>query len=242
MKSRRLTAAGMSLFEHHLQGIRNGENDPSRLERLRDDAAYSEPFHVEMNLSPQVFTKKKALAEYVVSVLKSSGLTSLPKDPGLWSWLAVFFFESLLPSSGRRSQAIREDARYVYNPAYNRYRRHRIAGPVTSLWVHQDAPESVDILLYGRPYEWSDFEAQILDRNILIQNRTVVALATLLYYDKSSETLKKRSLSYKSEPGNLRRLLRILSQFRRTYDLYSVETKDMYEKLPAEFDQWKSNS
>ncbi len=239
MMARALNQEGMSLFLNHLRSIRTGTEDESRIRRLRDDHGYSQAFYPEIEFESRNFDTKKELATYVCGQYAASGLSTLPADPGLWSWLAVFYFETLRPRTGRRSQAIREDARYVYNPAYNRAYRHRIAGPARALWAHRGEPESVDILLYGRPFELSDFEEQILSRQQRIQNRAVVALSTRLHFDPTTGRAKRSAGNDANTPGSLHRLLRVLEQFELTRDLYSMSIDELLEMLPEEFDRWK---
>ena len=240
MKSRTLNSKGLELFENHLDSIRNGTDTDSTIDALLTDSAYSVPNSFGIEVSRKSFGLKKELAIYVCERIEASGLTVPPEDSGFWSWMAVRYFDSLLPASGRRSVAVRENARYVYNKRYNRSYRHRIAGPTRALWFYRNEPETVDLLLYGRPFDLNDNEEQILSRQQRIQNPSVVSLATRLYFDGSLGRQKRGSGNTKNMPGSLRRLLRVLEQYERTHDLYSMNVDEIFDWLPAEFDRWKS--
>lgn len=238
MRLRTLNSNGVELFRSYLQGLRSGTAHDTTLKVLLNDTAHSQPAQYDVDLKPKHFTEKRALAEYVCSEFTRSGRVSLPVEPGIWSWMAVFFFDSICPTDPLRARAIREDARYIFVKSYNRDYRHRIAGPARTYWHFRDRPSDASLLLYGPPYELSDYEEQLASRQQRIQNKALIGLATRYYFDLSSKRPRAGGQG-RNVPGNLRRLIRVLEQFERTYDLYSMSTDRLIELLPTEFERWR---
>jgi hypothetical protein len=239
MRAKKLNSNGMQLFESFLKNARDSTPNFDQLEALRNDASYVEPSSSGIEVSPQSFASKWEVAKYMCDQISDAGLVRPPDDEGLWSWLAVYFSKSLLPSRTSSSMAIRETARYVCSTRWDRYYRHRIAGPTRTLWNFRDDPEIVNFMLYGPPYTFNDTEEQMWGRHQRIQNRVIVKLANRLYFDTNTKRAKRRAQNKKNTPGSLRRLLKICEQYERTYDLYSKDLEGFYSMLPREFDDWK---
>jgi len=241
LRAKRLNANGIRLFESFLDNARTSPPDQSVIDALRSDSSYVEPSTSGLEVTKKTFPTKKSVALYLCERIAEANLSRPPEDEGLWSWLTIYYSDSLLPSNTNRSIAILENARYICSTRYDRKYRHRIAGPTRALWNYRDEPEVLDFMLYGRPFELNDIEEQILSRQQRIGNPTIIRLANRLYFNPSNNRAKTGTQNKTGTPGALRRLLRVLEQYERTFDLYSKNVDEIYDWLPNEFERWKSN-
>jgi len=244
MRAKQLNSDGIRLFENFLDNARNKPADQSTIAALKSDPSYTEPNTYNLEVTPQSFSTTKDVAIYMCQQIDKANLRRPPEDPGLWSWLAIYFSNSILPADTKGSIAILENARYICSDRWNRKYRHRVAGPTRALWYYRTEPDVLNFMLYTRPFQLSDMEEQILSRLEKVQNRTYIRLANRLYYDPKTKRPKKGAQNKKESrtPGTLRRLEAICEQYGRTYDLYSKDVDEFYDMLPSEFNRWKNSS
>ena len=119
-KVRSLNGRGVAQFGEFLQQIRDGAEfhaNPSLL--YADDTTTRLPRAVE--IEPRTFASKYEAAEYLARVLAE--VPASADDVGLWSWLALYYFDQLSPldSDGRR----RPRENYHYIPSNQSGRRPR---------------------------------------------------------------------------------------------------------------------
>ncbi len=60
-----------------------------------------------------------------------------------------------------------------------------------------------------------------------------------MYWDEDTENLKRGAAGIGG--GSARRLVRIIRQYQMTYDLNSMDGKEIVELLPAEFYKWRNS-
>ncbi|HYM61743.1 MAG TPA: hypothetical protein VEZ11_12730, partial [Thermoanaerobaculia bacterium] len=108
---RTLSDAGVQQFREFLQRIRAGEEFQQSPAILWVDG-YSRPLGITISIEPRRFVTKFAAAEYLHAALEPLASPALASDTGLWSWLALFYFDQLSPlgTDGRRTP--REDYHY----------------------------------------------------------------------------------------------------------------------------------
>src|SRR5260370_42266418 len=100
---RSLNDRGIEAFRGFLRRIRAGaefQDSPALL--YADDT--SRPLARAIRIEPQTFSSKFAAASYLSGVLAPIESPGLMSDAGLWSWLALFYFDQLSPiaADGRR--------------------------------------------------------------------------------------------------------------------------------------------
>lgn len=232
----RFTDFGIYLFNEYLDKLEEvpQKNIPKD---LLTSNIYSEVLTSEVDVCFFEHKTRFSIARYLHTVLNETGLTDLERDIKLWAWLTAFFFDILCPvdSSGKRK--LRERAAYIPEPGnYRRYYRHLLLGPYLIFRAHIDNPERAMALLCKPPHIITDIEGQIAASQELITNKSVVELTTKLYYDPSRKTTKKGAGG--KGPGSPRRLVSILNQFDKTWDLYATSTDELLKLLPKEFDSF----
>ncbi|MCW9046952.1 MAG: hypothetical protein OQK46_02645 [Gammaproteobacteria bacterium] len=182
-------------------------------------------------------TDKLKAAAVLNEIVEETEQDSAERDAGLWTWVSCYLFKTLCSKdkSGRYKPGQR--AKWLAEPGnHQRYYRHYLA----SIWLiyraHQDEPERTRALLSGPVNTPGDIFEQIASRIELVRNPQIMSLTRLLYWDDEKQT-KKRGSGGKG-PGSPRRFADILSQYERTWDLFSVSVDELAGLLPDEFSKF----
>lgn len=232
---RRLNARGVSEFRSFLQQIRDGA-DFQRSPAILHLDEFAPRLEVAIDIEDVRFASKFGAARYLTDTLRPIESPALPNDVGLWSWLALFYFDQLSPedSGGRRRP--REDYHYIPSSVNGWHRdRHLLAGPYKLYVLHR---ERARLLLYPAVDEHGAFVYDLGFRRDLITNRGLIEAIDILYWDAKRER-PKRGATTSSRAGNLRRLIAVLQQLDFNYDLYGMRATEILSLLPPEFDTWR---
>jgi hypothetical protein len=225
---RSLNEAGKAAFRAFLASVRA---DPATAipSHLLWDETTSAPLRWNIDVEPVLFASRLEAGRYFQERFHSAEALDLEREAGMWSWLALFYFELLCPElRGRRSPG--EEARFVLDS--RRYFRHLLAGPWSMYKAYAANPEQAMIVLcqpLHRPGRYCDHLAA---RRELLTSPAVIGAATRLYYDSSSG--KPRRRGHSSQPGNFARFLAVVSQLDVTFDLYSLTAEALLGRLPQE--------
>jgi len=231
-KLRTLNTRGIETFREFLQQIRDGaEFAASPAILYLDD--YSNRLPRTIEVEPRTFSSKYEAAEYL-----SRRVTEIPgwsEDAGLWSWLALYYFEQLSPVDGSGKRRPRED--YHYIPSHSGWHkdRHLLAGPCKLFLLHGS---NARLLLHPAVHQHGAFIYDLSFRRELITNRGLIEAVDLLYWDVERNA-PKRGATTTSRPGNLRRLITVVQQLDFNYDLHGMRAEEILRLLPPEFDAWK---
>ena len=90
-------------------------------------------------------------------------------------------------------------------------------------------------MLCGAVDSPGDFVEQLASRQDFVQNKAVIDAATVLYLNPGSGKPKRGASPTQRKPGTLRRFVDVVNQFDPVWDLYSIGTVELINKLPAEF-------
>ncbi|HET8797773.1 MAG TPA: hypothetical protein VFO89_08800 [Thermoanaerobaculia bacterium] len=231
-KLRALNRRGIDEFRGFLQQIREGAEfraNPAIL--FLDD--YTTRLGRTIEIAPRKFANKFDAARYLTSLLRD--LPGWSEDEGLWSWLALFYFDQLSPLGANGQRRPREDYHYIpENEGWHRD-RHLLAGPCKLYAFHQ---ENARLLLYPPVHQHGAFVYDLGFRRDLISNRGLIEAVDLLYWDPKRNRPKRGSTTT-TRPGNLRRLIDVIQQLDFNYDLHGMRAEEILRLLPPEFDTWK---
>jgi hypothetical protein len=233
-KVRALNARGIQEFSGFLQQIRDGaEFRASPAILYLDDYSVRLPRTIE--IEPRAFESKLGAAEYLAP--RVAELPALADDVGLWSWLALYYFDQLSPvdATGRRKP--RED--YHYIPSHSGWSRdrHLLAGPCKLYLLHGS---NARLLLHSAVHQHGAFIYNLGFRRELITNRGLIEAIDTLYWNPKRKA-PKRGATTASRAGNLLRLIDVVLQLDFNYDLHGMRAEEILELLPREFDVWKSS-
>jgi len=234
MTARVLTDTGIQNFREYLVRLRGGDTAAPPRELL-DAPDSSAEFHVPVEIEHRSFASRLDAARYLFGKLGGKG--QVDYNSGLWSWLALFYFDQICPPLENGKRQAGEEARYIPGTRSWRYYRHLLAGPFRVYKLHR---ECAKVLLSGPLDKPGDFMEQLASRQELITNPAIVGAAAHLYFDEKNQRPKRGAASTKRKPGTLRRFVDLVQQLDLTYDLYSMQPAELVQLLPKEFDVWRS--
>ncbi|MDI6854372.1 MAG: hypothetical protein QME75_12305 [Deltaproteobacteria bacterium] len=200
-----------------------------------DDPETSEALPWDVELEQKNFQNRYELGRYLVPLLEQCDQRKINFDQGLWTWLALFFFDQLCPEGpdGKRKPDANEN--YILNP--DRRRQYRHAVRTTFLFVREYG-EDVFFMFCSPAHKRGQITEDISARQYFLGCRGVIEAAGHLYYDPLRNS-PKRGAAAKYRSGTVRRFGIVLKQFERTYDLFSLSRQQVLELLPREFDRFR---
>lgn len=235
MRLRRFTSEGLQRFREFLAGCREWPMLPVPRVLLEDDT-------VTTIVSPTIevhdrpFANRAESAHYLTELLRPLRAHEVARDVGLWSWLTLFYFDSICPDSGG-TRSVKTIEHYIYEPdhPYRSYRHLLRCG-----WqALRDAPEHHRLLLHGPLSRIDHVAAEVLKRLYLMRIPCIFEVVDRLYWDERRGCPKRGiTSSGRPKPGDLRsRLPKRLRQLEKTFDLFSLTADQLIDLLGDEFRQ-----
>ncbi len=229
---RRLNENGIRQFAGYLQQIRNGAQFHASPAILHVDE-FSSPVSPPVQIEQLAFANKFEAAKYLAETLAPLG--SIVDDAGLWSWLALYYFEQLSPAGEDGLRRPRQNYHYIPSNEGWAADRHLLAGPCKLYLTHGLYAR---LLLYPKVHEHGQFIYDLGFRRELIANRGLIEAIDILYWDPKRNR-PKRGASSSGKGGGLRRLIAVLQQLDFNYDLFGMSAHEILALLPDEFDPWR---
>lgn len=237
---RRFNQAGVDEFRRQLLLMKD-EPTTAAPAHLLNDPRFTEPGPIEAEVEPEALTTRMASAKAVHQILGSPPPSGVAADVGLWSWLTLFYFDSVCPQLADGSRKVGAMARYIPEGAdHKRYYRHLLVGPYLVYRAHEEDPERALILLCQPVHSPGDIVEQLVSRQELVTNPVIVRVATALYFDPVTG-LPKRGAGGKTG-GSARRLAEVADQFDVTWDLFAMPWRSLLARLPREFSRFRTDS
>jgi hypothetical protein len=230
---RKLNAKGIAAFRDYLGSIRAGEEFQTSPALLYVDEL-STAVRPRIEIERRTLKTKLDAAKYLTSVLEPIESPGLTSDIGLFSWLALFFFDQLSPMRPDGKRRPRED--YHYIPSDRRPQRHLFAGAYQLFKLHG---EHARVLLHPAVHQHGRFIFDLDFRRDLLTNRGLIEVADRLYWNGRTNR-PKRGAASDGRPGGLRRLIAVAQQLELNYDLYGMSAQEITELLPGEFEAWRT--
>lgn len=227
MKVRRLNNTGISYFSGWLDDLRAGGKKPAPLHLLQS-AEFSGELEWDVGVDDRAFHSRYELGQYLADELAGCDQRAIQNDTGLWTWLALFWFDWLCPAEpdGRR-KPLRND-HYVLSDRRRDYHRHAIR--TTWLFV-RDHGETVQFVFSNPLSKRGELTEQLTARPYFLSCKGLMEAAYHLYNDLNRGTWKRGAAG--NRPGSVRRFAAVLKQFELTYDLYSMDRDEILSILPA---------
>lgn len=204
---------------------------------LLTDSSCTKILKNDIELEKRDFKNRLEVGKYFNEKFTALDIPDIERDRGLWSWLALFYFDEICRVDSDGNPKPGERARWI--PAiwdFRKYYRHLLAGPFRIYKSYRNNPQIAFALLCTPPYSPGEVVEQLTARQELVTNPAIMKTATELYVDKKKGKHKRGSGG--KGPGSPRRLSDVLSQFDLTWDLYSMNANDILEMLPSEFDRF----
>lgn len=232
MKLRRFNAKGIEAFTQFLSQCRlTPSNEDGR--SLLTQRSLTEEMTPDCEIAEAKFETKADAAEFLSNALASIPSGEVEQDAGLWTWLALFFLDSICPvRDGKR--LVRNDYHYVFEPRNNRhFYRHLLFLP----WrVRQLAPVHNRLFLKSRISTLDKLNTEVMKRLYLTRIPSIFEVLDRLYWDEKSKSPRKGITGNKIQAGDLTHRLPIrIRQLEKTYDLQSLNAGQLLELLGDEF-------
>lgn len=230
---RALNDIGVEKFSNYLHAARTNPSLEPPTELLRDETA-SEAFEGDIEVEERAFESKREAGRYLFRQLRDGDLESIRRNKGLWSWLALFYFDQVCPPDDDGERHVKRTEHYILVRDWRRYYRHLLVTP----WeLYREYTDGALAILSGRVSVHGDFVEQLASRQEVISNEALVSAVDELYYDEERANTKVGATS-RDRPGNIRRFVEIKQQLDLTYDLYGMGSEQIIELLPDEFEEW----
>ena len=238
MQLRKLNEAGLSLFSEYVVSL--GQNPGAFIPTgLLDRPDTSTMVRPSVEIEPDPISSRLDAAQRVDSLLSpmpADVRAQLESDPGFWSWLSLYYFDSVCPMKrGRRTPG--QVARHIAGErGRNRY-RHLLESPYLIYRSFKPAHLLAMAVLNTPVHQPGEVVEQMVGRQYLIGNRTVVEAYTQLYFDH--QTGENKVGAGGRARGCSNRYGIVLSQFDRTFDLGLMSAQQIIDLLPDEFDRYR---
>jgi hypothetical protein len=233
--ARSMNRIGMDRFRSYLAELRKGVVAAPPMELL-EDTAYTQELPVDVAVDERSFTDRLAAARHLNGRLKPLGNEITDRDPGLWAWLSLFYFDQLCLASADGTHRPGQNYRHIPEFGYRHRYRHLLFGPFQ---VYRRHGALAALLLAGPLHSESGIYHEIVSRQDLIANKGVLQAAAMLYLDPRRIRPKPGAQGSHRHPGTVRRFVRVLQQLDVTYDIYGLTGMQILGLLPQEFDAWR---
>lgn len=227
MKLRRLNNSGISHFSGWLNHLREGDKEPAPLHIL-ENAEFSEELEWDVEMDDRTFHSRYELGQYLTDRLARCDQRAIQSDAGLWTWLALFWFDRLCPAEPDGGRKPLRNDNYVLSDRHRDYHRHAIR--TTWLFV-RDHGETVQFVFSNPLSKRGELTEQLTARPYFLSCNGLMEAAYYLYNDHNRGTWKRGAAG--NRPGSVRRFAAVLKQFELTYDLYSMHRDEILSLLPV---------
>ncbi|MDZ8118203.1 hypothetical protein [Pontiella agarivorans] len=233
-----LNDKGIQLFRDYLYDLKSdpGKDIPIS---LLDDTALTISVDGYATVEDTVaFSTRLDAGKYLFEALGLVSDSEL-ENTGMWAWLSLFFFDQVCPANGKGLRSPGQDYRYIPSGGFGKgAHRHLLKIPFMIYKTHRMTGR---VLLVSDLTKPGNINEEVVSRQKLISNPSIVEVLDLLYYDKNLDRVKKGIDDKKkvlTKKGSLRRFVQVINQFELTYDLYSMNSESIVSLLPEDFDSW----
>lgn len=194
----------------------------------------SSPIGMDTYFDPElVFESRHDCGIYVATQLGHIERRNILDDRGLWSALALLWFDQLCPTDKRGFRKPLRTDNYILSDNKRLVMRHSIR---TAWQLASSYGEDVRFLQSKDMKTRGELIEQLLATDYYINCQGVMRTASTLYSDPEG--------SFKKGAGNkiaggMRRYVAWLRQIKQTYDLFLMPHEELLRILPNEFDKFR---
>ena len=242
-----LTAAGIRAAKGYLAALRA---DPKEAlpDGLLADPRYARALAPAVYVEQRSFANRREAGAYLSDRLAPLGNAAIADNPGLWSWLGMFYFHQVvgIDADGNPRLGRNPDVAYVIDPdETGRGARRHFAHRLLLSWeIYIRHGETAWYLLDEPVNSLSQLADRLSGAPEMFRAVGIVELAHRLYADPLTRSLKSGALGGGQQnqrpPGGIVRLLDVLNQLYMTYDVYGMTAEQLLALLPPEFDRWQA--
>ncbi len=237
MQLRKLNSAGIDQFAEYIRGGADGEPPRELLQRPET----SEPVQKKVDLPNDLnaLPDRYIFGNRLVDLLKGFEPSAISNDRGLWSGLALFWFDHICPKKAGGKRTISKEYHYILSEDYRHYYRHLVRSPWQLVRNHGKNARFLLIAPRKGTHPLS-VHGEILEqfggRQQVLASREIITAASRMYFD--GEKNRPKTGVAGSGPGSARRFGMVFRQFDLTYDPAEMPPEALVGLLPKEFDRW----
>ena len=235
----RFNNKGVDRFREYLRLAREDATASVQWDLLQDPSL-TEEVNPPAEVDAISFQTKREAATYLHKLLREIPKQTVIEDQGLWTWLSLYFFDSICPKrDGKRT--IRNDYTYIYEPKNTRhFYRHLL---FISWRILDIAPINNQLLLDRSVASLDKISSEIMKRLYLTRIPCFFELVEKIYRDPKTNRARKGIVdTTRINRGDLsHRLPTCIRQLEKTYDLHSLTADQLLDLLGPEF-QFESGS
>lgn len=187
------------------------------------------------------FKDRLEFGAYLVDLLKGLDAHVISRDTGLWSALALIWFDLLCPPGKDGVRKVDKGYRYILSGSFQTYYRHLVRSP----WqLYRDHGENARFMLI-RPREVPhplSIHGEILEqfggRQRVMGSKPIIRAANHMYIDQA--TGKPRKGVAGAGPGAALRFGKVVRQLDLTFDPEMMSPEEFIAVLPKEFSKWRA--
>jgi len=238
MKLRQFNDDGIARFREELKRCR--DNPILSVDRriLEDDTLTVEiPDNIDVK--SQGFKTKGDAGKYLHTLLAQTKLShdnlTSKEGIGLWSWLSLFFFDSVCPQNPQGRRKVNDAYFYIYDPRWNHYYRHLL---FVSWKVWDITQGNHRLITSTKIHEIDRITRFIMNDLTMIRIPSIFKVLNHVYWDDNTQKARKNITSTGSNirKGDISRFKRVIRQLEKTYDLQSLDADQLLDLLGKEFD------
>jgi hypothetical protein len=238
MKIHRFNQQGIEAFRNELQRCR--ENTALRPDvSLLENETFTE-IVADVDLQPRIFQTKGEAGLFLRDMFQQCGLTNneLMSDIGLWSWLSLFYFNSVCPKGTR----VKSDYWYIY-AIKGPYKWHALIHSLFVSWRVMEYAGNYHQLISTTPIgSGNKFTEQVMKRLFLLRIPCIFETLEKIYWDPKEGKIFPRIVS-DDVPGNIcNRFPAVIQQLSLTYDMPSLTADKLIELLGDEFQLYQDKA
>ena len=241
---RQFTPEGLEYAQKYLTSIREvvWRSVP---DELLFDEEYATPVAPSVSLEERPFRDRRELGHYLADHLAPLAADAVESNWHLWSWLGMFYLESIIGRASVRSpKTLFAEIAHIIDPSRDsRDRSHHRLKMAYDLWTRWG--EKAGYLLNQPANSFPQFTLRIVQSPEIMRSEDLVPLALALYVDSATGQLRSSATGMsqsEAPPGSLPRLIAVLNQLSMTYDVYGMTKEQLLPLLPAEFDDFRAHA
>lgn len=226
------TLAGLDAFQRAFTGQLEEEAIDTSLPSIAKKIAGTTPFEVAD------WTTSDEMAVAILNATGTAKIPSLFNQIGLWAWLSFVCRDVVYPRQKDGRRKLGEFWRWYPSELsdYQKGQRHLVRMPVL---LKSSFGEDSRHLLMGSPSVPGELREQLTSQQDMFHGSFQRA-ARMLYLEPG--TMKLRRGAGGKNRGSSRRLAQVRKQLDVTWDLFALSADQFLEKLPNEFDRFRSKA
>jgi hypothetical protein len=233
---RKLNERGVREFARWLA---DGADGAAPLNLLADPET-SDPLPVAVFTTLSTFPDRYEFGVYLNGLLSDFDPVAISRDQGLWSALALVWFDLICPVGPDGSRRVDKEYRYILSGSYQTYYRHLVRSPWQLVRDHGENSRFMLIRSNDVPNPLS-IHGEILEqfggRQRIVGSKPIIRAANAIYLD--TDTGRPRKGVAGAGPGASLRFGKVVRQLDLTFDPEAMSTDEFIGILPKEFDRWR---